>query len=196
MKKIIFYTLLIFGILIPQLSQAETLNGSIEKDWSVDSARTEAFRQAKPWVDLSKYPPIDPNLIGNKILISKNQLDSNERHITLFSDGGYSVRYDNAITKGYFYNDEGKLQEVDFTFFTKNIYTKDDMNKYSDDELYPAKSYKHEYPSGKIIGIGFYINGSETYIFRPSGELHVHWIGPKCYDAKGNMVLTRDIEKE
>lgn len=191
MKKLFICIILTICVFIPCISLATTLKGGVEKVWTIESAKEEVFKDAKPYVNLSQYPSMDPNYNENKNLINKNQLDSNNRSIEVFSNGDYSVMYNNDITKSYYYNNNGKLQAVDFNLFAKNIYTKYDSEKYSEDELYPMKSYKHEYPNGNIIRVGFYINGDEAYDFEPSGKLTVHWIGTKCYNANGKLIMTR-----
>ena len=181
-------------ILSPSLSKAETLEGGIEKVWSVDLAREEAFRDAKQWIDLSKYSPTDPNFPENKALINKDQLDNKDRLITTYSDGWYSVKYYNTITESYYYDTQGNLKEVDYSFFAKNIYSIEDAAKYPYESLFPVKRYKHAYPRGKIIGVGIDVKWDENYLFKLNGELKSHCIGGNCYDGNNNIILNRSTE--
>jgi hypothetical protein len=178
------------------MSFALTLKGGVDKVWTVDSAKKEAFKDAKQWVDLSPYPSIDPNYNKNKNSINKNQLISKERTITVFSKNGYliayGIEYENNITENYYYDFKGQLHTVDFTIFPKNIYTLEDSKKYPHESLFPAKVYKHIYPSGKLISVSLMVRETEDYIFEPNGELTAHCIGNNCYDANNNLIYTRE----
>lgn len=190
-KKIFVYTLLMMCTFTPSLSKAEVIKGSIEKVWSADTARKEAFKNAKEWIDLSKYSSTDPNFNENKDLINKNQLKHNGRRIKYFSDGWYSVSYNNIYTEDYYYSEDGELQEIGFSVFSKNIYTLEDTKKYSPEELYPITCYKHSYPGGKLTEIILDANGYESFIFEPNGKLVGHWIGNNFYDEQNNLIMTR-----
>lgn len=194
MKKLFTCLILIICIFIPCISFAKTLKGGIEKIWTIESAKEEVFKDAKSWIDLSKYPSIDPNFNENKDLINKNQLDEKNRHIIVFSDGSYSVRFYNTVTEVYTYDETGRLTDVEFNLYDQNIYTSDDLKKYSDELLYPLKTYKHAYPSGRIICIILSIKENEAYAFLPNGELVQHCIDDKCYDAHGNLIYTRESQ--
>jgi len=87
----------------------------------------------------------------------------------------YSIRYSNE-DQGYYYDYSGKLQGVDF-----------DVG-----DSYPVKTYKHSYPSGKILSLSVYVSENECYVFSPDGALLSHWIGMNCYDIKGNIISTRE----
>ena len=191
MKKLFIGIILVICVFIPCLSFATTLKGGVEKVWTVESAKEEVFKDAKSYVALSNYPAIDPNFNENKELINKNQLNSKGRKITIYSNDWYGIVYDDMVTEEYHYNAEGKLLAVDFSIPAKNIYTRDDLKKYPKESLYPAKCYKHIYPSGKIASISLIVKEGESYVFKPSGELLGHWIGTKCYDANNNLIMTR-----
>lgn len=191
LKQLFIGLLLTICIFMPSLCKAEVLKGGVEKVWTVELARKEAFKNAKPSIDLSNYPPIDPHFVENKNLIKQNKLKSDGRSIKFFSDGWYSINYDDIFTEDYYYNAEGELQEIGFSIYAKNVYTLEDAKKYSSEELYPLTCYKHSYPSGRIIGIVLDINGDESYIFKPNGELDGHWIGNKYYDEKNQLIMTR-----
>lgn len=73
MKKHKILFLLVICLFVQLASSAEMLKDEIEKVWTVDSAREEAFKDLKPVWDLSWTPPIDPNLIENKQAINNHQ---------------------------------------------------------------------------------------------------------------------------
>lgn len=194
MKKVFINILITTLLFIPSVSQAMTLKGGVEKVWTVDSAREEAFNGIKDWVDLSKYQPTDPKFRENKKLIDKDKLETKDRHITVFSDGWYAVRYYNNMTESYYYNTDGALRVVEYSYYAKDVYTMADINKYSPEELFPSKDYQHQYPSGKIIRIRISPKYMDEYCFKPNGELVEHCVDDKCYDANNNLIMTRESE--
>ena len=197
MKKLFIGLILVtFISIILSPVQAETLKAGVEKIWTVDSARQEAFKDAKQWLDLSWAPSIDPDLIENKKAINNHQYKVKNRIITVFSDGGYVVQINDEdnYDKDYCYSLYGKLSTIDFEKCNINVDFKDLKSKKA--LLFPLKTYKHAYPSGKLIGVYISTSGHDSYGFLPSGELVLHWIGNTCYDVKGNIVGTRKEIKE
>ncbi len=190
-KSIIILTLVIFCISTQCISISKTLTGNIEKVWTVDLAREEAFKDAKPWIDLSQYSPTDPEFKENKKLISKNILKDNGKIITAYSDGWYSIKYNNSITESYYYDYEGNLREIDFSIYPYNIYTMDDMVKYPYESLFPIKRYKHIYPGGEISRITIDVKYDKSYSFKPNGELKTYCDGPNCYDSNNQLIMKR-----
>lgn len=198
MKRYRILILLAICVFVQLSSTAETLKGSIEKVWTVDSARKEAFKTLKPWIDLSWAPPVDPNLIENKQAINNHENEIGDRRITLFSDGGYGVVTldDDNYDKAYYYNPAGELFAIDFLIFPSAIH--DLESYYAKQELqqiYPIRNYKHAYPSGKIVYIALTVNAKEIYGFKPSGELAYHWINSNCYDINGRKIMTQSAPK-
>lgn len=197
MKKI-FVCLILVTLITSFLSpvHAETLKTGIEKVWTVDSARQEALKDAKQWIDLSWADPIDPNLIENKKTINNHQNKVKNRIITVFSDGGYVVHINDEdnYDKDYCYYPSGKLSAINFDKYDIYVDFKDLKSKKA--LLFPLKTYKHAYQSGKLIGVYISTSESDSYAFLPSGELVFHWIGNTCYDIKGNIVGTRKELKE
>jgi hypothetical protein len=191
LKKVIIF-LLTFYLFFSGSVKAETLKGGIEKVWTVDSAREEAFKNLKPCLDLSWAPPIDPNLIENKQAMNNHQKKINNRYIIIFNDGFYGIKIEdeNNYDKAYYYFPSGELGAIDFVKYNVEC---DFENYKSKTSRFPAKVYKHVYPGGRLISVGILINTNETYMFKPSGELYAHWIGDNCYDTKGN-IISKEIE--
>ena len=52
----------------------------------------------------------------------------------------------------------------------------------------PTKSFRYT-SEGKLDEVSLIISSENTYIFKLNGKLEGHWIGNKCYDEKGNVVL-------
>ena len=192
-KKFIITFLSIIYLLSCNTTEAETLQGGVEKVWTVDSAREEAFKDAKEYVDLSWASPIDPNLIENKQAINNNQEKIKNRLITTFYNGCYCVKIldENNYNKAYYYYPSGELAAIDFEKYNTSTNFQDvEQGK---DLSFPIKTYKHSYPSGQIMSLGITVKENDSYVFKPSGELDVHWVGNCCYDLNGNVVAIRDL---
>lgn len=195
MKKFKVLFLLVICLFVQLASSAEMLKGEIEKVWTVDSAREEAFKDLKPEIDLSWAPPIDPNLIENKQAINNQQKKVDNRIITPFSDGGYGVWIldDDNYDKVYYYSQSGELITIDFCIFSSKIH---DLESYEsaqqNGETFPFKTYKHAYPGGKIVNVAITVKNKDNFMFKPSGALQFHWLGNTCYDAHGKIILTRN----
>ncbi|MDD3014006.1 MAG: hypothetical protein PHC34_09920 [Candidatus Gastranaerophilales bacterium] len=197
MKKLFIWLILItFTSIILSPVHAETLKAGVEKIWTVDSARQEAFKDAKQWLNLSWVSPIDPDLIENKKAINNHQKTVKNRTITVFDVGFYGIRINDEdnYDKEYYYFLSGKLIMIGFRKFSNYVDFKDLESKEA--LLYPIKTYRHAYPSGKLIGIALIVSKNNSYVFLPSGELDAHWLGNTCYDVKGNIVMTRKEIKE
>lgn len=194
MKNLFIKILILVLFLAPSASFAMTIKGGVEKVWTVALARKEAFKDARSWVDVSHYPAIDKNFNTNKDLIDRKQFDGIGRHIVLFSDGSYSVRYYNTIAEVYSYNSSGRLEDIEFTLYPANIYTRQDLDNYQDMISYPLKTYKHSYPDGKIMAVILGVSNTEAFAFLPNRELIQHCIDDKCYDASNNLIYTRESE--
>lgn len=195
MKRSIIIVLLIFYLFVSSQVKAEILQGGVEKVWTIDSAREEAFKNLKSWLNLSWASPIDPNLIENKQALNNRQGRIKNRIITQFDDGSYGVWVldEDNYDKVYYYFASGKLVSIDFSIFPTYINNLQDYFKYNDtNQIYPIKIYKHSYPDGKIINITMTVKDGNSYMFKPSGVLEFHWVGADCYDDNGKKILTRE----
>ena len=54
----------------------------------------------------------------------------------------------------------------------------------------PAKRYKYD-TKGTLQSVILYVKKGESYCFTPSGQLSAHWIGNKCYDLNGKLIIER-----
>lgn len=175
--------------------RAETLKCEIEKVWTVDSARKEAFKDLKPVLDLSWAPPIDPNLIENKQAINNHQKKVDNREIILFSDGAYCVTVfdDDNYDKVYYYSSAGELIAIDFNIYPMRAKDLQDfLELWGEGKMFPFKVYKHFFPTGEILNITLTTKNNESFMFEPSGKLQYHWRADKCYNEKGNVIMTRN----
>jgi hypothetical protein len=161
-------------LILPVMAERVPLQAGIEKVWSVDMARDEAFKDAKPVVDLTGYPSSDPHYKQHLVarLLKKEKVGN--RIITFFDMGFYSVS-EMGSDRGFYYTPKGDLYAVDF----------------DTSEDFPIKSYKHQYPSGRLMNISITVGPGEDFVFKPNGDLVAHWIGDNCYDAQGRVTMSR-----
>ena len=150
-----------------------TLKGGVT--YTVESARKEAFANVeyslpKSIIDANR---IDPNFEDNKVLIKNGISETSDRHITYYSDGGYSIVYKNNLYYVFYYDKNGKITYIDKrqTLF------------------YPVKAFTFN-PYGKLIRVSISIK-NEDYIFFPNGQLESHWVGNTEYDLNGNVINNR-----
>lgn len=142
-----------------------------KRDFDVEKARIEVFKNIVHSVDLRQYNPIDPYYKENKDLIRNNMFETKDRQIITYSDGNYMV-FVKGTNQGLNYNKNGKLQAV---LFVHNL-------------DFPKKSYLYKFPEGYIGYANYRISNTNYYVFTPDRKLYAHWIGNKCFDSKGNLL--------
>lgn len=159
----------------------EPLRATVEKTWTIDTAREEAFREAKPWVDVSMYPSIDPNLIENRIAVQRGGGSINGRTISVFPGGDYSVIEQDSVLMLY-YDASGALFAVEFY----------------DSTSYPSKSYQYSaswdyyhIKKGGLVITAVHLRSNDDFVFYPDGSLQSHWKGDRCYKPDGSSCGTR-----
>jgi hypothetical protein len=158
----------------------KTLQASVSKTWTVEMARDEAFRQAKPIIDVSQYSSLDPNFLENQQAVKKGGGQSHGRTVTVFHQGN-SIYYG---VDGRFYLENGALIAVQFTV----------------GEGYPKKVYKHAasnifetsgIQSGQLMTVGITIRPEESFLFDAKGRLLAHWKDKNCYKDDDSFCGTR-----
>ncbi len=171
MKKVI-NTALILILSLPLCGY--TLKGGVT--YTVEQARKEAFADVEYRLPQSiiKAHLKDPDYEENMKANSKGIIDLGNRLVTYFSDGGYGVLYKKNQYFEYYYYADGKLEMIGKRTSTS----------------YPAKSYKYD-TKGKLQSVILYVKKGESYSFTPSGQLSAHWIGNKCYDLNGKLIIER-----
>jgi len=172
MKKLLLVFSLFF-IFINPVNCQQVLKAGIEKEWTVDSAREEAFKNVVYQINIRDYSSIDPDLIENKEAIIKGLKNIKGKAITVFSNGGYGIK-DGTI--GYYYDDSGNLNGIEL---------------YDSENVYPGKSYKYSYPSGLLLHVAIKVKPRNSYDFKPDGTLLTYWIGDNCYYPDGSKAITR-----
>ena len=172
-KRII--TVLILSILMLSLPieiEAKTLKGEVK--YTVKQAREEAFSNVEYTLPQSiiKANLTDPNYKANKKAIKLGATELKDRYIQYFSDGSYSIIFKNNMYIVYYYLPNGKLEGLE---------KREGLRA-------PTKSFRYT-SEGKLDEVSLIISSENTYIFKLNGKLEGHWIGNKCYDEKGNVVL-------
>jgi len=188
-----FLYLLVFLFTSNTVHSQTVLKATIKKIWTVDSARQEAFLNLEKTKDLSMFDYIDPNFIENKQSINNKQFEVNNRKLTFFSKGNYTVRVleDDLFNKGFTYDLSGKLKYISFYVYAINIKNVDEYKKVNSKLIYPYKVYWYLYPEGYIDFVEICINKNDAYIFMKDGSLNAHWIGNKGYDINGKVFSTK-----
>lgn len=192
MKKVLLLLLILF--IFPRFVEAQTLlKGFVEKRWTVDSARQEAFLNLEKVKDLSMFDSIDPNFIENRQAINKKLSKIENREIVIFSNGSYGIRVlsDDLFDKSFTYNSSGKLQKIHYDSYSEKITKFSDLKKSNPQSFYPFKVIGYLYPSGDILSISIIVGKDNSYTFNEDGSLNVHWVGNKGYDADGKVRMTR-----
>jgi hypothetical protein len=185
MIRIVALLLLLSLTGVTYAQQREFVTG-VSKSMTVDEARQEAFRTAKPWVDVSGFPTVDPNFLSNRHQVQKGGGKVGDRLITVFKYGQYSVHSLKEEMSGPFVSQyflsNGLLIAIEFDDGGQHI----------------SKSYKHSainntpyFNKGQLIAINLSIGGKESYIFSTDGLMIAHWIGNKCYNTDGSSCGTR-----
>ena len=154
--------------------EAKTLKGEVK--YTVKQAREEAFSNVEYTLPQSPQSIIkanltDPNYKENQKAIKYNNVDLNDRHITLYANGDYTIIYKNNLYYEYYYNSQGKL----------NLIGK------RTGLVYPTQSYKYNV-SGKLEEVNFYISQDICYIFSANGKFLAKWLGNQGYDSNGNLL--------
>lgn len=161
-----------------------TLKIKIEKTWTVDMAREEAFRDALPSLDLDPFPQIDPNFVVNRL--RKGSWQDSRWYVTTFDDGSYSVAA-MCAHESLTYNSQGILESV----IVSNVPTyghpvKCPQQFPATSRTYTAISYQG-YPKGSLLSVSITPKLGDTYTFDTDQKLRTHYIEDSCYNADGTF---------
>ena len=175
MKKLL-YLLTIF--ILCSAVNAATITGGIE--YSTTDARLELQNNRPMSADFILYGNnyTDNYRDENISALLKGITNLKDRTLAKFSDNTYGVIYNNDPKHVWYYNNDGIL-----------IYAEEKASL-----TYPYRTYKYT-PDGELVNMTMRVSGSETYIFDTVGNLLGHWVGKKCFDENGNIVMTREILK-
>lgn len=168
---------------------AEPLQASIKKTWTVETAREEAFLGAEPYLDISSYPRIDPDLVENGMAIFNEQEIVGKRHLTIFDGDSYAVA-EYCSPKTFYYDDSSQLYAVGIS----NYYSYSGVDCQTQES--PRKQYKYAYPGGALLRVSISVKANDSYVFNPDGSLSAHWVGNKCFWVNGSSCGARMSYKE
>ena len=173
MKKAVLFLIMFFAICIGP-SYSHTLKGEVT--YTVERARKEAFTNVEyslPQSIIDKNIK-DPNFKENIKAIKLGATELKDRYITAFSSGDYAIIYKNNLYYEYYYLQNGQLESIG----KRNSL------------VFPVIAYRYN-STNDLISVSLDVGYNNTYIFDANGKLDSHWIGDKCYDSKGKLVLTR-----
>lgn len=190
MKK--FLTLIFIMFFSSSFSFAEEpFKLSVKEDYTIDSLRTEAFKNIEKSIDFSIYEPIDPNLIENKEAIRQQKLQINNRSITYDGSGSYSIRFinPNLFDKTFCYNSFGKLEFVAIDVYSIKTKLYETFLK-NNNKIYPYKSFIYNYPSGTLASVLINITQEKQYYFYPNGSLIGYCIKNSYYNSNNELLGT------
>lgn len=165
-------------LLIVLPSSAQVLEGEIK--YSVNDAKIELQHNRPSTADylLTKNNFYDSEYNKNYSALLKGKTNLNDKILALFSDGTYAINYKNDLKHVWYYDKNGALI---------NIEVRTSLD-------FPYGSYKYD-PDGELVNMSLKVSKDETFIFSPLGQLLGHWIGEKCYDENGIVIMTRKIMK-
>ena len=174
MKKFIILLLLLISLPV----QAEMLTGGVK--YTTEDAKIELQNNRPSETDylLKQNNFVDRNYKENYSSLLKGVTRLNDRILGLFSDGSYAVNYIKEPNHVWYYDKGGSLINIEVRTSSK----------------VPYGSYKYS-PDGELVNMSLKVSEDETFIFSPFGQLLGHWVGEKCYDENGHVVMTRKIMK-
>lgn len=120
--------------------------------------------------------PVGAEIITGGVEYDTGIIELEDRTIAKFSDGSYGINYKDNPKEVFYYSKNGDLTHKEI---------KESLE-------YPYKSYKYRY-DGRLENISLRISETETYIYSPSGKLLAHWVGKNCYNAAGEIIMTREV---
>lgn len=158
MFKIQTVCLVAFVMLLPKILFAA--------NWTVESARAEAFHNTEKKIDISAYPSQDPNVRENQVALKEGKQRIGNRYVTS-EDFGYLVseldESGNAKITMTYAND-GHLMSV--RIFSSSTYPRTGI-------VY-CGPHNTECSEGELIFVHFYPSKDETFYFNREGKLDIH----------------------
>ena len=173
MKKLLITVLSLF-LMLP--ASALMLQGNAQ--FNAELARDEVFNGITLVLPPSSFQShwVDANHSSNYTALQNGETKVADRHLALFSDGTYGLRYSSDPYHNYYYDSEGSLFKVDV------------LNK-------PFTEYPHHSVAYNKYGVfknaTFVVSKNEQYLYNVIKELIGHWVDNACYDEKGNVLLLR-----
>jgi hypothetical protein len=138
------------------------------QEWTVESARLEAFGDLKTSIDVAQFPSFDPDFTENQKALREGRERVKDRFVTNEpSIGAYIVSKldDKSHPKiTMMYNNEGQLLTI--RLFSGSVY--------------PRKAYTYvvkgdeQHKPGKLLMVSFHVSSREMFNFTPQGECTAH----------------------
>lgn len=140
------------------------------KQWTVETARREAFKNVQYKIDPSKYASQDPDFLENQEAIKRGQERVEDRYVTQNPEPpiGYVVSRLNKKGKPtitMFYAGDGRLMSM--RLFSDLDYPRTAYIYCIEDHL---TSGKRVYRSGELMSVSFRPSKHEEFYFTPEQE--------------------------
>lgn len=157
-------------------AQAMLLHGNAQ--YNAEDVREQTFRGIKYNLNPETFRPYwsDPNHFANYETLKDGKNEIENRHLSLFSDGTYGVRYRHDPYHNYYYDTNGILFKIDV------------LNKPFDQ--YPHRSVAYNRYGG-FKNATFVVSKDEQYLYDINKKLMGHWVNSACYDEDGNVLMLR-----
>ncbi len=141
----------------------------VSRDQAIDKARVQAFANIKPQISTVNIPAVDPEFEAHREALRQGNTQAGRHLMTLFGDGGYSIR-DLKTGERWYYNRRGQLQQVELADTA---------------EGFPSRAATYDIRDGRLSRVVSNVSTEESYIFSPQGELLYHWVGQQCFRLDG-----------
>lgn len=146
--------------------------------FNAEMAREETFKGIDFSLNPNDYKEhwTDPNHLANYSALKNGKNKSENRYLSLFSDGTYGVRYIEDPYHNYYYNQNGSLFKFDVLNKPFNVY--------------PHRSVAYN-RFGAFKNATFVVSKDEQYLYDAGKNLMGHWVENACYDENGNVLMLR-----
>lgn len=171
---------------LAQEQQEQVFKLHAKKTWTLDEARSEAFKEVEQPLDIRQFPGFDPKFRQHREAMANQVERLGDSSITVFSNGMYGISYDCAQAN-FFYMNSGQLIAVQYF----DPPPKPEENRCPRD-TYPYKTFKYLYPSAELLSVTVHVSDKESFSFKPTGELLSHWVQNNCYRSDGSSCGARD----
>ncbi len=163
---------------------------SAPSEWTDETAKQQAFSQAKMHIDVSAYPAKDPDFDENQRALADNKQRVADRFVT--SNPRPPIGY--VVSK----MDKNGMQAI--TMFYKKNGEMTSLRLFSN-AAYPRSAYIYctenecegegrKYGRGDLLSAAFHVSDEEVYYFGADGKLNGHMHGENPYDPAIKKINT------
>lgn len=185
------YLVLAIFLLFQTAYAQEPLRGSVQKTWTIEEARQEAFSGIETSINPKQFPKRDPNYQENMSAIRAGIEKVGGRVVSSLSypNGeifGYNVRFLENPSNSFQYDVSGKIMSI-------IAYSKGS----DENDLWVGAKYVIDrklarfggLKSGELADVSISINKRTAFLFRPNGDLKGHRIGERSFSLGGKALV-------